>query len=432
MSNGVQRVTPQQQQQQQAIEAYKERVTLLNKPDVIAQIARALPKHITPERMIRVATTALQRTPKLLTCEARSIVAAVVQASEMGLEPNTPLSHGWLIPYWNSNTKRQEAQFQVGYRGLIELARRSGEIASISAEVVKANDHFEIEWGTDRKLVHRPPVDFNNRGDKLGVYAVVVFKDGTKDFEFMTADQVEAIRKRSKSPDSGPWVTDTEEMWRKTPIRKLSKRLPLSTENPESLRFLQAVAADEENDLDFGGVAGDIFETPEPEKITEEQRIALVELAKEHGVSDKLTEIVRQYGFAMLAEITADAFPRLTATVIDEGQKLKATSPTETEAAPAGSEQSTAAPAKGKIKKSPAPPPDFENLKPGDKVDFSGAEGGLFGDGLTDLRIAINDGLVDKFGKDAQAMADFMGGRNVNDIKDADELRSLHEKLLSV
>jgi phage RecT family recombinase len=289
-----------------ALQKFNSVAALLQSDKVQSAIARALPKHMTPERMIRVAMTALQKTPKLAECEPRSLVNALVQASELGLEPNTPLGEAYLIPYWNSKSKQTEAQLMPGYRGLIKLARQSEKVDGIYAELVYEKDFFSIEYGLNKDLKHRPALNEEDRGELIGAYAVAKFKDGYTDFEYMSAAEIEKIRKRSKSPDAGPWVTDKGEMWRKTPIRRLTKRLPLSVEDNA---FRKAVEVDSNYDLDLGNVAP--LELPQAEVITEEQRMALVDASKASG-SD-LTAIVHSFGFDLLAEITTDRYEEILA-----------------------------------------------------------------------------------------------------------------------
>ncbi len=188
----------------------------------------ALPKHLTPERLARVALTAISSNPRLLECTRESLALALIEAGQLGLEPNGVMGQAYLVPYFNGKTKKYEAQFQVGYRGLIDLARRSGEVAKIEARVVREGDHFEYEYGLTPKLVHRP--DPSGNGEITHVYAIAWLRDADPIFEVMTRDQVEAIRRRSKAADSGPWVTDYEAMARKTVVKRLCKYLPLSPE----------------------------------------------------------------------------------------------------------------------------------------------------------------------------------------------------------
>lgn len=312
------------ERERQQLAQYKNVHNLLSSPGVQAQISRALPKHLTPERMIRVALTAIQKTPALAECDQRSLIGAIVQAAELGLEPNTPLGHAYLIPYKNNkNGYRLEAQLQIGYRGFIALARRSGEVSSISAEIVYEKDQFEVNYGTNRSLTHKPLLNTKDRGRKLGVYAVVVFKDGFQDFEYMDDIEINAIRARSKSGDSGPWKTDENEMWKKTPIRRLAKRLPLSIEDSA---LLKAAVTDEYNDTGFGeSLLPEL--PPAPSTITEEQRVALVNAARANG--HDLTALVTEFGFEMLADITVDRYDDIL-----NAANVAKPSPAEDQAAP--------------------------------------------------------------------------------------------------
>lgn len=210
------------------------------------QIQLALPRHMTAERMVRVAMTAVQRQPKLMECTPLSVVGAVVEASQLGLEPDGILGQAYLVPYFNNKTKAFEAQLQPGYRGLIALARRSGEISTLYAELVYEADKFKIAKGDSPSLRHEPNYDAADRGKIRGAYAVVIYKDGGKDFEYMPMSELEKIKNQSKAQQFGPWQTHPEEMYRKCPIRRLAKRLPLSPE------FQRAAVLDEYVDAGFG------------------------------------------------------------------------------------------------------------------------------------------------------------------------------------
>lgn len=220
------------------------------------QIALALPKHLTAERMMRVAITAVQKQPKLLECSPLSIIGSVIEASQLGLEPDGILGQAYLVPFWNGKTKQMEAQLQPGYRGLIALARRSNEISTLFSELVYAKDKFKVVKGDSPKLVHEPNYDAEDRGELRGAYAVVLYKDGGKDFEYMPMAELNKIRAASKAKDRdgneyGPWATHPEQMYLKCPIRRLAKRLPLSPE------FQRAAVLDEYVDA---GVAGSMVD----------------------------------------------------------------------------------------------------------------------------------------------------------------------------
>lgn len=192
-----------------------------------------LPKHISSERLIKIVLASVSRTPSLMECSPQSIFRALMQAADLGLEPNTPLQHAHLIPYNNTKTGRKEAQFQPGFRGFIKLAVQSGEVQSITPYTVYEKEVerglFEIEYGLEPKILHRPLI-VGKPGVAVAYYAVAKMADGTTAFCFMTRQQVEDIRTRSQSPNAGPWVTDFDAMATKTCIKRLCKYLPLSTE----------------------------------------------------------------------------------------------------------------------------------------------------------------------------------------------------------
>ena len=195
-----------------------------------------LPKHVNAERLIKVALVAVSKTPKLLECTKTSIVQSVMKAAELGLDCGGALGSAYLVPY-KKNSKDARGNWQsemvcqliVGYRGLIDLARRSGALSSIEARVVRERDRFELAFGLEPKLIHEPFLDGEAGGVRL-VYCVARLTDGGTHVEVMTRDQVERIRERSKASKDGPWVTDWEEMARKTVVRRTCKYLPLSAE----------------------------------------------------------------------------------------------------------------------------------------------------------------------------------------------------------
>lgn len=207
------------------------------------KLAEVTPKHLTPDRLIRVAIAAAGRTPELLKCTPASLLNSVMQAAQVGLEPGSALGEAYLVPYGGT------CQLIIGYRGLISLARRSGQIASIEAHVVHANDKFTCRYGLDAKLEHEPDWS-GNPGELVAVYAIARLKDGGTQLEVMTRAQVDGIRTRSKASGSGPWVTDYAEMARKTAVRRLAKYLPLSIEMAEALA------------IDDASESADILEIP--------------------------------------------------------------------------------------------------------------------------------------------------------------------------
>jgi len=220
-----------------------------SKKDVIAQ---ALPRHMTPERMLRIVMTEVRRIPKLQKCSVSSLFSAVVQCSLLGLEPGGSLGHAYLIPYG------EECQFIIGYRGMLDLARRSGQVMSVSVHEVYSNDKFDYSFGLEEKLEHKPHE--GDRGSFWGAYAIVRLKDGAYQFEVMAKNAIEKARNSSKAKNNGPWITHYDEMAKKTVLRRLFKYLPISIE------FQNAIATDEAAEI---GSQYNIFES-EPEEKQEE------------------------------------------------------------------------------------------------------------------------------------------------------------------
>lgn len=227
MANTIQNVAQNKEQKPAVMDSRQLMVTQINK--MAPAIKKALPSVMTPERFTRIAISALSTTPKLAECSSMSFLGAMMTAAQLGLEPNTPLGQAHLIPYWNGKTKRLECQFQLGYKGMIDLAYRSGQISSIQAHVVHENDVFEYSFGLEPTLKHVPAI--SERGNPVSVYAVFKTKDGGFGYEVMSWDDVmQHAQKYSKSYSNGPWQTNPEEMAKKTVLKKVLKYAPLSSD----------------------------------------------------------------------------------------------------------------------------------------------------------------------------------------------------------
>lgn len=210
------------------------------------QLAMVAAKHMSPERMMRVVANAIRTTPKLGQCEPMSFLGALMQCAALGLEPNTILGHAYMIPFENKRKGVTEVQVVVGYKGLIDLARRSGHITSLSANIHYSDDDlWEYEEGTEARLRHRPGM---LKGEKLHAYAIAKFKDGGHAYVVLPWAHVMAIRdgsqgwqtaKRFGKAAESPWGKHEDEMAKKTAVRALSKYLPLSVE------FMDAVQIDD-------------------------------------------------------------------------------------------------------------------------------------------------------------------------------------------
>lgn len=237
------------------------------------EIAKALPSMLTAERFMRMVLTAASTTPKLYECTPESFLAAAMQAAQLGVEPNTPIGQAYLIPYYNKNKGALECQFQLGYKGMTDLAYRSGQVSLIQAHTVHEHDEFEYQFGLDPKLEHKPAR--TNRGSPIYYYAMFKTKDGGYGFEVMSFEEVSEHAKRySKAYNSGPWKTNFDEMAKKTVLKRCLKYAPLKTELVRELSadgtVKNRIAADMYEVPDDLPVVEDDAATPPEQSIVEE------------------------------------------------------------------------------------------------------------------------------------------------------------------
>ena len=221
------------------------------------EIKKALPSMISPERFTRMALSAISNTPKLQECSQMSFLAALMNAAQLGLEPNTPLGQAYLIPYKNKG--KLECQFQIGYRGMIDLVYRNDMVQNIQAQVVYEFDDFEYQLGLDSKLFHRPSL--GERGEMKFVYALFLLVNGGYGFEVMSRQDVIAHAERySQGINSSysPWKNNFEDMAKKTAIKRVLKFAPMKAD------FARAIATDEtiktELAVDMTEVVGEEYE----------------------------------------------------------------------------------------------------------------------------------------------------------------------------
>ncbi|MBQ8399073.1 MAG: recombinase RecT [Clostridia bacterium] len=246
MNNGI--IQSAQQQSVQKTDGKRTMQSFIKSME--GQIAKALPSVLTPERFTRMVLTALSVNPKLGSCTPQSFLGAMMTAAQLGVEPNTALGQAYLIPFRNKGV--MECQFQLGYKGLIDLAYRSGEVSLIQAHVVYENDEFTYELGLDPKLKHVPAK--TNRGKAICYYAMFKTKDGGYGFEVMSAEDVTAhAKKYSKSYSSGPWQTNFDEMAKKTVLKRVLKYAPLKSD------FAREIAQDETVKTE---ISSDMYEVP--------------------------------------------------------------------------------------------------------------------------------------------------------------------------
>lgn len=232
------------------------------------QLAAALPKGIPVSYMMRVVLTAVQRTPDLLKCAPITLLGAVFQAAQLGLVPDGVLGQAYLVPFKNRKKNRMEVQFIPGYRGLVTLARRSGEISTIDADVVHAKDDFKYVRGLNPVLEH-VPTDDPSPGPIVKVYAFAKLKDGGFQIKVMNLREVLAIKGRSaavKGGHSSPWDTDPEWMFKKTALKQLCKLLPISTELQRALGLDDRAETNLPQDLALLADPDNETASPDPEE----------------------------------------------------------------------------------------------------------------------------------------------------------------------
>lgn len=236
----------------------------------MGEIQKVLPSVISPQQFLRLALNALQNTPHLMECTMPSFYGAIMQCAQLGLKPNVN-GEAYLIPFKNNKKGGvYECQFIVGYKGLMILARRSGEVANIDAQTVYANDEFDLAYGFEPVLVHKPYLK-GDRGEPVGFYATVLLKDGGKSAHYMTVADAQRYGKRySKAYNNSPWVTDFEAMAKKSCLRQVLKYAPMSTDVDRAIDADNHVLKFEENsaiDSSFVEIVQD--EEPTPEEIAE-------------------------------------------------------------------------------------------------------------------------------------------------------------------
>lgn len=195
-----------------------------------SKLRAALPEHLKDSAgdFIRLALVEFRRTPELNACAPESVISSVMDCARLGMKPG-PLGHVYFVPYG------RECQLIIGYRGLIKLALRSGEISAVEAHPVFATERFGVELGSEPKITHTPDYTVPRApANVVAVYAIAHRRDGRSVFDVMTRGEIEAIRNRSKAR-GGPWATDWIEMARKTVVKRAAKYWDVSSELAEAI-----------------------------------------------------------------------------------------------------------------------------------------------------------------------------------------------------
>lgn len=261
-------------------------------------VMRMLPHHVTAEQFESRVVTAVANKPELLECDSASLLKACAEAAELGLSLNPHLGEAWILTVWNKKLNDgkggYKAQLRPGFIGLMKLAKQSGDIKQIVAQIRYKNDPWKmIQVPPD---MHHEAAD-GDRGERMGSYCWWQLKDGTVQFEYIEAEKVLKIKARSSSKNKegdvvGPWVTDEDEMWRKTAVRRARKYMPQS---PEMAKFHEVIARENEIDaVDDEALAGeyvDVTDTQPPPAPTESAK----------AQTDALADKIAPQGFAGMA-----------------------------------------------------------------------------------------------------------------------------------
>lgn len=243
-----------------------------------------------------------------------------MQSAQLGLEPDTPLGESYLVPFRNNKRGCMEVQMIPGYRGLIKLARQSEEISGVDAQVVYEKDDFELEFGLQQKLVHKPYLD-GERGKTRLFYAIVRSKtlEAEPIIELMTLDQIDAIRKRSKAGQNGPWVTDYEEMGRKTVIKRALKRAPMSTELWTAISLDNQAEDGEPQTIDIDPeILGDEKTADETEATATEKAGKQIENKVNGNGDPEARQRVRETKMQQLLSLKRDELNQMAITAVGE------------------------------------------------------------------------------------------------------------------
>lgn len=296
-----------------------------------SEIARALPKHMDADRLARMALTTLKSTPKLLECTQSSLLGALMLSAQTGLEPG-PLGHVYFVPRYSKQVGGQECQWMLGYKGIIELARRSGQLLSIEAREVCELDEFTYSYGLAEELVHKPFMG-GDRGPIVAAWGLAKFKDGGHYFVVLSRSDIDAAKDRSDSAKNGygPWISDYAAMARKTVIRRMAPYLPLSAEQANAIAQDETVHSSIDEDMisrpvEGGWIDADVVEAtpalsvvdeaPEPDEAPADENGEPVDRPEPTLPDDPMTEAQSKAVHALLRQkleaVGPGRFPHLT------------------------------------------------------------------------------------------------------------------------
>ena len=232
-----------------------------------AQFQLAMPKGMEAAQLVRDALTCLKQTPKLAECSPQSVLGALMTCSQLGLRPGV-LGHAWVLPYWDSKSRTNVAQLVVGYKGYVDLAYRNPQVSSVIARTVYEGDTFDVEYGLDDKLIHKPAMT-GERSKPIAHYAIFKTASGGRAFWVMTEDEMQAHKRRHAPKNKqgnivGPWNSDYEAMARKTCLLRLAAWMPKSTEMAYAMEIDNGVRTNVDPSASLAEVTHQ-YEADEPE-----------------------------------------------------------------------------------------------------------------------------------------------------------------------
>lgn len=257
----------------QAVKTLKDEIVKMQ-----AEYQLAMPKGAEATQLIRDAVTAIRTTRHLEECERNSVLGSLMTCAQLGLRPGV-LGHAWLLPFWTSKLRKDgdrwisgyKAQLVIGYQGYIELAHRSGKVSSLIARVVYEGDEFDVDYGLDERLIHKPNMA-EDRGKPVAYYAIAKFVNGGHAFVVMSQREMENYREQYATARDrnrkvfGPWVDNFEGMALKTCVRQLAKYMPKSTEMAQAIAVDDGVRVDLNPNVDAAEVTdfidGEVADEP--------------------------------------------------------------------------------------------------------------------------------------------------------------------------
>lgn len=261
------------------------------------EIKNALPAYLPVEKFIRTALTAINSNPKLAECTQDSLLAAIMNSAQLGLEFNTPLGEAYLIPYEDKKNGITTVNFQLGYQGLLKLAYNTGQFKRITAREVRENEDFNFDYGTG-EISHKPCLT-GDSGDVIGYYAIYQTKDGGQDVFYMSKEDARAYGLKYSVPfkkyNKGPWIDNFDAMAKKSALIQVIKYAPKAI---ESQALVQATNFDNANfeksrTVESGERVYDVDYELEPVEVVEEKETP-ANVDKETG---EIIDVDKQSGF---------------------------------------------------------------------------------------------------------------------------------------